>query len=313
MLDAGDTRLAVTFDHLVSDGTGATVFLAELDAAYAATAAGRPPQLPALPVQFADFALWQRSRVTDVTLTRQLDWWRKALGGMPLGPAVPVDRVPSVPTRHIAALPVAVDGPTRRGLERVARDTGSTVFAVVVAAAAVVLGRRGGCSDIVFSTTVSGRTRAELDALIGTFSGMSRIRVDLAGDPPFAGVVARARDWLLGMTEHQDVPFLRVRRTVLPDFPTGGPAVAAALPVELQYFHAPDDQEFLFRGQLHPLSLTLLDDGRRLTGELSYKLDFYAPETIDQLAADFHDVLTAAAGEPSRPISELGVSRPAIR
>lgn len=313
LVDAGDTRLAVTFDHLVSDGTGAAIFLAELDVAYAATIARRAPQLPPLPVQFADFALWQRSHITDAALAGQLDWWREALDRMPLGPAIPVDQVPSVPTRRIAAVPVAVDGPTRRRLEHVARETGSTVFAVVAAAAAVVLGRRGERTDIVFSTTVSGRTRAELDALVGTFSGMSRIRVDLAGDPPFAVVVARARDWLLGMSEHQNIPFLRVRRAVLPDFPTDGRAVAAALPVELQYFHAPADQEFLFRGQLHPLSLTVLDDGRRLSGELSYKLDFYAPETVDQLAADLDDVLRAAAAQPSRRISELGVSPSAIR
>ncbi len=305
------SRVAATFDHLVSDGTGATVFFAELAAAYAATCAGRPPSLPPLAVQFADFALWQRTHVTEAVLARQLAWWTEVLAGVPTGPAVAVDHLPVTPTRRVSSRRFAVGAATRAGLEDVARATGGTLFTLTAAATAAVLSRIGGETDVVLSTTVSGRTRAELEGLVGMFSGMSRIRVDTSGDPPFTVLAARARQWVLGMFEHQDVPFLRVRRAVQPDFPTGGRAVAAALPVELQYFHGGGDQEFFFRGQLHPLSVTFQDDGTDLAGELRWKLDFYEGATVERLASSLEAVLRAVAADPSLRLSALPVSPPA--
>ncbi|MDQ4070223.1 MAG: condensation domain-containing protein, partial [Actinomycetota bacterium] len=301
----GSTRLAVTFDHLICDGTGAAIFMSELLAAYSGT-----PALPPVPVQFADFALWQRAHVTEEVLRRQLTWWAETLAGMPLGPAVPFDHVPAVQTRRIATRPVTVPEATRAGLDELARATGSTVFTVAVAAVAALFGRHGGVDDVVFSTTLSGRNRAEVENLIGMFSGIGRLRTDLSGDPPFTTIVVRARDRVLGMFENQDVPFMRVRRALLPDFPTGGVALAAALPVEFQYFRAGDDQGLFFRGQLHPLSVTLLDDGTRITGTLSYKLDFYEPATIDRLAGDLERLLDAVAADPSSRLSELPLSPP---
>lgn len=313
LLGDGSTRLAVTMDHLICDGTAAAIFMNELVAAYDAIAAGRSPSFPALPVQFADFALWQRSRVTDDVLRRQLDWWRETLAGMPLGPAVPFDHVPETPTRRIASRPVAVPERTRQRLDTVARATGSTVFTVAVAAVGALLGRHGGSTDVVMSTTLSGRNRAELENLIGMFSGIGRLRADLSGDPSFTTIVVRTRDRVLGMFENQDVPFMRVRRSLLPDFPTEGPALAAALPVELQYFHKGDDVELFFRGQLHPLSVTLLDDGTRLTGALSYKLDFYDAATVDRLAHDLERLIDAVGDDPSLRFSELPVNPPRRR
>ena len=304
----GSTVMAVTVDHLICDGTGIAILVGELVAAYEATVAGRPPALPALPVQFADFASWQRSHVTDDVLGRQLDWWLEILAGMPLGPVVPFDRLPTAPTRRIASRPVSVPEATRARLDEVARATGSTLFTVAVAAVSALFGRHGRTDDVVFSTTLSGRTRTELEGLIGMFSGIGRLRTDLAGDPAFVEVVVRARDRVLGMFENQDIPFLRVRRALLPDFPAGGPALAAALPVEFQYFHVEGDPELFFRGQLHPLSVTLLDDGSRITGGFSYKLDFYDPETVEVLAADLDRLIDAVAADPSLRLSELPVS-----
>ncbi len=262
-------------------------------------------------MQFADFAVWQRAHVTEEVLARQLRWWAGALEGAPLGPAVPFDHVPSTPTRRIASRSITVPPPVRAGLDRLARATGSTVFAVAAAAVGTVLGRTGGTTDVVMSTTTSGRNRAEVEGLIGMFSGISRIRTDLSGDPPFTDVVKRSRDWIVAMFENSDVPFMRVRRAVMPDFPTGGLAVAAALPVEFQYFHTrPETEvELFFRGQLHPLSITLLDDGTALSGEVSYKLDFYEPATVDALAGALEAVFDAVASDPSRRLSDLPVSR----
>ncbi|HEX3621708.1 MAG TPA: amino acid adenylation domain-containing protein [Acidimicrobiales bacterium] len=309
-LDDHRCRLAVTFDHLISDGTGAAIFLRELVEVYEALVGGRLPALPRLAVQFADFAVWQRASVTPAVLRGQLDWLVSALDGAPFGPTVPFDHRPDVPSRRIARHGVVVDARTRAGLELVARGTSSTLFTVATAAAAVVFGGFGAGADVVMSTTISGRNRAELEGLVGMFSGVGRLRVDLSGDPPFAVVVARTRDWVLGMFEHQDIPFLDVRRAVLPHFPSDGRSVAAALPVEFQYFHGAEEQEFFFRGQLHPLSLTVVDDGTQLAGTLSYKLDFYDAPTIERLAAALEHVLRAVAADPSVRVSDLLVNRP---
>jgi len=232
---------------------------------------------------------------------------------MPLGPAVAFDHVPAMPTRRIASRAVAIGAGTRDRLEEVARATGSTVFTVAVAAVGALLGRYGGSTDVVMSTTLSGRNRAELEDLVGMFSGIGRLRTDLSGDPPFATIVTRARDRVLGMFENQDIPFMRVRRALLPDFPTEGLELAAALPVEFQYFHVSDDQELFFRGQLHPLSLTLLDDGTSITGEFSYKLDFYEPTTVDRLVGDLERLLDVVSADPSLRFSELPVTPPGRR
>lgn len=169
---------------------------------------------------------------------------------------------------------------------------------------------------------MSGRNRVELEGVLGTFSGIGRIRTDLSGDPSLDEIVVRTRSHVLGMFANQDVPFMRVRQALLPDFPSKGLELAAALPVELGYFRTTcdpwdppvagqrpgrnsDDQSLFFRGQLHPLSITLTDDGNEISGRLSYKLDFYRPETIDGLAAAVEGVLDAIGMDRSKRWSEL--------
>ena len=326
-LGAASSRLTVTMDHLVADGTAASILMAEAAQAYRAIAAGRAPDLPVLPIQFADFAIWQRRHLTDDVLDRQLAWWAEALHGLPPGPAVPFDHLPATPTRRIVTRALAIEPGVRARLDEVARATGSSVFIVAAAGVQAALGRFGGTTDVVLSTTLSGRNRAELEGMLGMFSGIGRLRTDLAGDPPFSEVVARARRFVLGMFDNQDIPFMRVRRALLPDFPTGGPALAAALPVELQYFfhtgrptwgngdgagRRPQgywhDQELFFRGQLHPLSITLLDDGRELSGDVRYKADFYDEATVEGLAGAVERVLDAVGNDPTLRGSDLPVT-----
>jgi len=312
-LDDAVSQLAVTFDHLICDATSAEVFMVELTEVYACLLRGEAPALPALDIQFVDFALWQRQWLTEEVCQAQLDWWRTALDGMPLGPAIDFDHVPEAPTRRVASRPLEVPRATYRSLQELARAASGSVFIVCVAAVEAVLSRIGGRTDIVLSTTLSGRQRVELEGLISMFAGMGRIRTDLSGDPTFTELVTRARTSVLGLFDHQDIPFMRVRRALLPDFPTDGLAVAAAVPVELAYFRAPATEraaELFFRGQLHPLSVTLHDDGECLRGEITYKTDFYEKVTIDRLVEGLGHVLEAVARDPSLRLSELPVTPP---
>ncbi|MBA3748901.1 MAG: hypothetical protein H0W96_15625 [Solirubrobacterales bacterium] len=322
----GSEMLAVTFDHLVCDGTSAYIFLSEVVAAYEALVAGDEPALRPLAVQYPDFALWQRDWLSEERLAAQLAYWKRKLAGMPLGPAMPLDRVPEKPTRRIATEPISVIGDAYAGLRDLARETGGTVFVVVAAALNALFHRAAGVTDVVLSTTLSGRQRSQLDGLVGCFHGVGRLRTDLSGDPSFETVVERMRETVIGLFEHQDIPFMRVRQAVLPDLPRGGPALLAAVPVELQYFHTAHDEwtpgagvverpgpdrgpdDLFFRGHLHPLNVTCLDDGERLWGQFSYKVDFYDRETIRRLAADLDLVLSAVVANPRARLSQLPVT-----
>ncbi len=328
-LAANLSELVVTFDHLVCDLTSAYIFLEELDAAYRALAGGDAPRLAPLPVQYADVALWERRWMTEDRLAAQLDYWRDVLRGMPSGPCVPFDRVPANRSRRVERQVFSLASPTTEAVRLLARRTHASSFVVCAAAAEVLFSRAGGLTDIVLSTTMSGRQYQEVDGLIGMFAGVGRIRTSLAGDPTFETIVGRTRDAVLGLFEHQDVPFLRIREAVLPDFP--GPAdplrVAAALPVELLYFHvssgvpAPGSavvrqadgsglDEVYFRGQLHPLSLTFLDEGDGLSGWFSYKPAFYDDTTVARLCEGLGAVFSAVGANPQPRLSELPVSGP---
>ena len=256
-------------------------------------------------------------------LDAQLEYWKGKLAGMPLGPAVPLDRVPERPTRRIVARPVVLDDAAYARLHALARALRSTTFVVTVAALQALFSALSGRTDIVLSTTLSGRSRGELEGLIGCFHGVGRIRTELGGDPTFEDVVARTRATVLGLFEHQDLPFMRIRHAAMPDMPAAGPALLAAVPIELQYFHTAHDEwapgagvverpgadagpnSLFFRGHLHPLMIELLDDGARLWGQFSYKPDFYDAATIERLASGFQRVIAAVAENRDLRVSEL--------
>jgi len=321
------SELVVTFDHLICDMTSAYIFLDELSAVYEALVAGRQPELRPVTVQYADFSIWQQAWLTDARLAAQYEYWRTKLAGMPMGSAVPFDHVPDKPTRRIGHRSFVVPAETCRPLRRLARSSRATPFVVCVAAVEALLSRAGGVTDVVLSTTLSGRQRNELEGVMGMFAGMARIRTDLSGDPTFTEIVGLARETAIGLFEHQDIPFMRVRKALFPDFPAqrSPVATARAIPVELLYFHAAHDHwapgsavverpgadtgadRLFVRGQLHPLSIIVLDDGDQMWGELSYKLDFYDQTTVDALAEGLERLLPAVGANPGLRLSELPV------
>lgn len=321
--------LAVTCDHLVCDGTSGYIFLHEVVAAYSAYARGAQPALPPLPVQYADFALWQRAWLTDEVLQQQVEYWKQALAGARLGPAIPFDHVPDTPTRRIVARDFAIDAALHAAVRELARRHGVTVFVVAAAAFLALCSRASQETDVVVSTTLSGRQRTEVQRLIGCFHSIGRIRTDLAGDPSFAEIIERTRAAVLGLLGNHDVPFYRIREAAIPPFPAnGGPAFLAAVPTELQYFPTARDEwtpgagvverpgkdrgpdELYFRGHMHPLVVTLLDDGAEMWGTFSYKTDWYGAATIEVLVDGFVGILRAVVDDPSLLLSQLPVATP---
>ncbi|MFD6292994.1 condensation domain-containing protein, partial [Streptomyces sp. NPDC060205] len=199
--------LALSMQHVVFDEWSGRVLRRELTALYEAFRAGRPDPLPPLPVQYADFAVWQREWLSGDVIEEQLDYWRAHLARLPQL-ELPTDRPrPAVRRSEGAATRFTVSAETADALRAVARESGATMFMTLLAAFDVLLSRYAGSDDVVVGTPVANRNRAETEDLIGLFVNTLVMRTDLSGDPTFAELLGRVRETALGAYAHQDVPF----------------------------------------------------------------------------------------------------------
>ncbi|MFD5769625.1 condensation domain-containing protein [Streptomyces sp. NPDC127049] len=205
--------LVLSVHHIATDGWSVGCLLADLDTACTARAEGRAPEWEPLPVQYADYALWQRDMLgdpddPDSTAREQLAHWRAALDGAPAETRLPADRPrPTEPTHTGAFTTATLDAATHRALTRVARDGGATFFMVVRAALALALRAAGAGPDQVVGTPVAGRPEEDLHELVGFFVNTLALRTDLSGDPTLAEVLRRVREADLAAFAHEDLPF----------------------------------------------------------------------------------------------------------
>ncbi len=331
-----DHVLMLLTHHIASDGWSMEVVLADLALAYAARKAGRAPSWTALPVQYADYALWQRELLggdhdPGSLASRQASYWTSALTGLPEQLDLPYDRPrPADPSYRGAAVSLRMDAGLHARLLDLAREHQVTLFMVVQAALAALATRSGAGTDIPVGAAVSGRTDEAARKLVGFFVNTLVLRVDTGGDPSFAQLLERVRDADLAAYAHQDLPFERVVELINPvrsasrhplfqvmlvcDDDAGAGAsdlrltglATRAVPLPRQA--ATFDLTLTYR-QLHD------DDGAPagIDAALSYASDLFDHATVVALAARLGRALRQAARDPGRRLAALDVLAPRER
>lgn len=312
-LGADHHVVLVVMHHILTDGWSWAVFLRELSETYRAVTAGEPVSLPDLPVQYADYAVWQRAWLTEERLEAQLDYWRRQLAGLrPL--RLPFDRPrPKRPTFHGGTRPLALGTDLSERVQALARHEKVTPYMFILAAVQVLLARYSGQDDVAVGSPIAGRTRPELEGLIGFFINALVLRGDLSADPTVRELLAQTRDTALAAYAHQDLPFERLVAELEPTRDLArhplfqvlvGFRVAAGdepeLPgLELTSFDLPQAT------RRFDLELQFYKGSDGLVGEVIYATDLFDVETVDRLATHLEQLLRAMVASPDDRVSQL--------
>ncbi|HEY9405347.1 MAG TPA: amino acid adenylation domain-containing protein [Pyrinomonadaceae bacterium] len=306
--------LFVTMHHIVSDGWSLGIFTRELAELYEAFIAGREPTLVELPIQYTDYANWQRRRLSADLLQRQLDYWRNELRGAPDFINLPLDRPrPAVQTYRGCSHSFALDAELARRLQQFCQATDTTRFMALLTAFALVLSRYNGQNEVVVGTAVANRARPETEALIGLFVNTLALRIDLSGDPTGRELAARVRETCLKAYEHQDVPFEQVVEALKPARDLSHSPLFqvsfdmqddAAGEVRMDEFALMPIQQEAVSSKFE-LGLSVEQSRRGLSAVLCYNSDLFDAETIERLAAHFVVLLRDLTVRPDARLSQL--------
>jgi amino acid adenylation domain-containing protein len=308
-----DHAALLVLHHIVGDGWSLGVLMRELAILYQAYREGGSSPLPGLPVQYADFAVWQRQRLRGEVLDAQVAYWKERLASVP--PLdFPTDRPrPAIPNWDGAEVSFTLPQPLAEALRGLARREGATLFMTLLAAFQALLQRCTGQDDFAVGSPVAGRNRKEIEGLIGFFVNTLVLRADLSGDPTFRELLSRVRETCLGAYAHQDVPFEKLVDELHPARDLSRSPLFQVV-FGLQTYAVPEvrvpglglEPLALDSGAVKfELVLAMTDDARGLRGELKYRTDLFDAATMERLVAHFHALLEGVAADRGRRLSDL--------
>src|SRR5882724_661038 len=299
--------------HICYDGWSMGVFASELATIYDAFAAGRPSPLPELPVQYLDFALWQRGWLQGPVLEEQVSYWKKQLASAP-PLELPTDRPRSpVRTHNGSARPLFLDKPLTEAVNGLARRESSTLFIVLTAAWKALLHHHTTQEDIAVGTLLASRSRPEVEPLIGFFANTLVLRTDLSGDPTFRELLKREREVSLDAQDHQDLPF---EKLVVELNPARDLARTPFFQTMLILLNAPGEPLALPRVTLTPvpvdsrtskleMTLYLTEGPGGVDGFVEYNSDLFDAASVDRLLGHYARLLEVVAADPDLHLSDL--------
>ncbi|KER88889.1 hypothetical protein GW16_00020, partial [Xanthomonas arboricola pv. celebensis] len=313
-LDACEHVALLTAHHIICDGWSIQLMQAEIGRIYQALASGEVPDLLDLPVQYADYAQWQRETMRGQYLRDRLDYWRGALAGSYARHELATDhpRVDGSAARgDYRTFPLSHD--QVRGLRALARQEGATLFMTVLAGFQMLLAQRTGADDIVVGSAISGRGPVEVEHLIGCFVNMLVLRTDLSGDPRFRQLLARVRQTAVAAFAHQELPFDVLVDELKPErLPGRTPFFQVAFGLQPQLplsMDAADLELSVYAMQndaaRYDLTVWVYEGEDTLDIKWTYRSDLFEPATIERLHADYMTLLDSVIIDPDQRLSSL--------
>ncbi|HET6854735.1 MAG TPA: condensation domain-containing protein, partial [Pyrinomonadaceae bacterium] len=306
--------LLLTMHHIVSDGWSSDLLVRELKLLYTAYSKGEPSPLPALPLQYADFAVWQREWLSGETLERQLSYWKEQLAATPAVLELPTKGPrPAVQSHHGAGRRLTLSPELSDAIRKLSHAESVTPFMTLLAAFQVLLYRYSGQLDIAVGTPVANRNRAEIENLIGFFVNTLVMRTQLTPAMSFSELLANVRQTALGAYAHQDVPFEKVVEELQPERSLAHAPLFQVLfmfqRVSEGKLALPGLQWEAVRSEIQTtrfdLELHLFQSANRFSGGLIYNTDLFDAETIERMLGHFQTLLASAVSDPAQSISKL--------
>ena len=316
---AQEHLLILVVHHIVADGWSFGTFFAELGHAYGELAAGRTPHLPPPPIQYADFAAWQREQLTAGGFAADLEYWRQELTGAPALLELPADRPrPTEQSPEGGLVTFALPADLTARVRATAQAAGTSVFAVLLAGFQALLHRVTGQEDLLVAVPVSGRTRPETEQVVGFFANTLALRARFDTAPTFAALLAAARESAIAATARQEAPFEQLVDALNP------PRSLAYAPLVQVMFALEEPPEPMRAGDVRmtprlrengtvkfDLTLTVEDRPEGLRGRLTYRRELFDVARMRGLAEAYRALLAGATERPDTPVAELPLLAPA--
>nr|AVI26393.1 nonribosomal peptide synthase [Candidatus Entotheonella serta] len=311
--------LTVTMHHIVSDGWSVDVFIREFVALYESFDQGAPSSLPALPLQYADYACWQREWLQGDILENQMAWWRQHLAGAPERLSLPTDRpIPPVRQWRGRSQPVRLGPELTRHLQDLSRASGTTLFMTLLSGFGLLLARYSGQDDVVVGTPVANRNRSDIEPLIGFFVNTLALRLKLADSPTVAELLTQVRQTSLEAFDHQDVPFEQLVEELQPARNLNHTPLFQVMFV---LRNITDDTVTLPGLTLAPwrqestvakfdLTLSMVTTEDDIEGVLEYDTELFDHTTIARFIRHYGQLLREMAAAPSHSVTDLALISP---